>query len=142
MNGIHDILPSLLQCGAVGQILVAAVNFNLIRLLKWESNLAETPLLMREVFHVHVWFISITLLIFSTFTWRFAGVMDVDPACRWMAGGIGIFWAIRTLIQIFYYDRGHWRGKTKETFIHAVLLVAYGGLAIVYLATAHGDWKG
>ncbi|HEY2341852.1 MAG TPA: hypothetical protein VGH90_02425 [Chthoniobacteraceae bacterium] len=142
MNRIHEILPVLLQCGALGQILVATLNFNLIRILKWERFLTESPLLVREVFHVHAWFISITLLIFSTFTLRFAGVMDVDPACRWMAAGIGIFWAIRTCIQIFYYDRSHWRGKAKETIIHLVLLVAYGGLAIVYLAAARGDWKG
>ncbi len=137
INAIHEYLPTLLRVGAIGQIAVALLNSRLVWLLRWESAVAEMPLLVREVFQVHAWFISITLLIFASFTLRFAAVMDVDPACRWMAGGMGIFWGIRTWMQVFYYDASHWRGKARETKIHALLLFAYSGLAATYLVASH-----
>lgn len=136
MNAHFDPLPILLKAGAAGQFLVALVNLSIARLLYWRKDIAAMPLLLREVFQVHVWFITITLMIFATVTWRFADGMRDDPAARWLAGGIAIFWGIRTVIQIGYYSPSHWRGKKRETAIHIILLIAYGGLALVYGATA------
>ena len=52
---------------------------------------------------------------------------------RWLAAGIGIFWLIRWLMQFFYYDSSHWRGKRAETIVHIFL---YGSFAGVYLLAA------
>jgi len=131
-------LTHLLQAGAIGQFLVAGLNLRLPQLLRWESEIARLPVLLREVFQVHVWFISITLTIFATVTLRFAGELHSNPIGRWLACGIGLFWAIRTVIQVVYYSSTHWRGKSRETAIHLVLLAAYGGLAVVYLAAGAG----
>ncbi len=142
MNWFFDHLPLWLRIGAAGQFAVALINLNIPRLLKWEQSLAALPLLMREVFRVHVWFITITLCIFATVTWRFAGEMTVNPACRWLAGGIAIFWGIRTLIQLAFYSPNHWRGKARETLIHGLLLWTYGSLAVVYAAASIGKLGG
>jgi hypothetical protein len=49
--------------------------------------------------------VSFTLLIFATLTWRLADVMAAgsERAAVWLAGGIGLFWGIRTLLQWLYY---------------------------------------
>jgi hypothetical protein len=87
---------------------------------------------------VHSWFISATLIIFATMTARFAASMAAGSSepLRWLAGSIGAFWAVRTLLQIWYYDRSHWKGKTGRTVIHVTLLLLYGGMAAVYLLAA------
>jgi len=133
-------LSLLLRIAASAQLAIALLNLFLVRLLEWKADLDRMPLLLREVFHVHCWFISITLGIFGVMTLRFADAMAAsgNDACQWFAAGIGIFWGTRTVLQVTYYSSSHWRGRAGRTVIHAVLLATYGGLALVYLLTAFG----
>jgi hypothetical protein len=128
----------LLRTVAVLQLGVALLNLFLVPLLKWREDLRRAPLLLREVFQVHAWFISVTLAIFGMITWRFAAELQINAIGHWLAGGIGIFWAIRTVLQMTYYSSSHWRGQTGRTIIHIVLLFVYGGMAAVYLWTTFG----
>ncbi len=128
-------LSSLLRIAAAAQLAIALLNLFLVRLLDWKADLDRMPLLLREVFHVHCWFVSITLGIFGVTTLRFADAMAAsrNEACRWLTAGIGIFWAVRTVLQVTYYSSSHWRGRPVRTAIHVALLATYGGLALVYL---------
>jgi hypothetical protein len=139
MNNLmnHQMLL-LLEFAAVLQMGIAIMNLFLVRLLHWQEELARMPLLLREVFQVHAWFISVTLTIFAVMTWRFAAQMagHADPVCAWLAAGIGGFWAIRTVLQITYYSSSHWRGQPGRTLAHIALLFIYGGFASLYLWTA------
>ena len=135
MNEMISRLPLVLQFVAILQLGVAVLNLFLVRLLKWEEEVARMPLLLREVFRVHAWFISITLTIFGVMTWRFAGEMagGANPVCQWLAAGIGMFWAVRAVLQVAYYSSSHWRGQPGRTLAHVLLLVMYGSFAAVYL---------
>lgn len=125
-----------LVIAAVAQLGIAILNLFIVRLLHWKELLDRVPLLMREVFHVHSWFISIILTIFAVMTLRFAPEMSTNEVCRWLAAAIGLFWAFRTGLQVFYYSSAHWRGQTGRTVIHVVLLLLYGAMAVVYLLAA------
>src|SRR5215831_1568007 len=96
MKGSSALSPVVFQLFAAAQLSVALLNLFLVRLLNWREDVLRMPLLMREVFQVHAWFISITLALFSVLTWRFAAELagGANPVCRWLAGGIGLFWAI------------------------------------------------
>src|SRR5207247_2542317 len=104
-----------LRLAAAAQIGIALLNLVLPRILGWSEHLNRVPLLIREVFHVHAWFISVTLMIFGVMTWRFATEMTTNPACRWLAAGVGFFWALRTVLQLTYYSSSHWRGQPGRT---------------------------
>ena len=120
--------------GAV-QIGVAGVNLGLVRILNWREDLERLPLLAREVFHVHLWFISLTLALFGVLSCRFATEMAAreNAALVWLATGIGGFWAIRCVIQVSYYSSKHWRGNALRTAIHVGCSLVYGAMATVYL---------
>lgn len=133
---MNTLLQISLPLAGIGQLLIAALNLSLVRLLGWRDDLSRLPLLVREVFHVHAWFISITLAIFGVLTIRFASALTATELGRWLACGIGAFWAVRAVIQVTYYSSSHWRGKTGRTVIHVVLLAVYGGFAATYLAAA------
>ena len=89
-------LPTLLTAAAIGQLVIAAINMRLDKLLKWDVELAGNSLLLREVFHVHKWFISMILVIFGVITIRFATEMGTGATeiARWLAAGIGFLWTI------------------------------------------------
>ena len=139
MNVPTPALALVLQFAAASQLAVAVLNLFLVRLLKWKEELARMPLLLCEVFQVHAWFISITLGIFALMTWRFAGEFAAgNTVCRWLAAGIGLFWAIRAVLQVAYYSSSHWRGRPWRTVAHLILLILYGGFAAAYLCAALG----
>ena len=76
MNLSPEHLKLFLQLAAVGQCCLAGVNLGLVPLMHWKDDLKRLPLLLREVFQVHLWFITITVGIFGTTTWRFAGELS------------------------------------------------------------------
>ena len=136
-------LTIFLRAAAAMQLAVALLNLFLVSLLKWKEDLARTPLLLREVFQVHAWFISATLTIFGMLTWRFAAdiASHTNAIGVWLAAGIGAFWAFRTILQVTYYSSSHWRGQFGRTAIHIMLLFIYGGMAALYLWTAFGTTR-
>ena len=127
-----------LKLAAAAQLGIALLNLFLVPLLRWQEPVARMPLLLREVFYVHAWFISLTLALFGILTWRFAGEMaaPTNPLAQWLASGVGVFWATRTVMQITYYSSSHWRRHTGRTVVHVLLLFLYGGLAGGYLTAA------
>src|SRR5580698_3341228 len=108
---MNKLIETGLLLAGVGQCILALVNLNIIRIMDWKADMERMPLLVREVFHIHTWFISITLMIFSALTCRFAHEIALgnDPVCRWLACAIGLFWAIRATLQVAYYSSSHWR---------------------------------
>jgi hypothetical protein len=143
MSAIPLNLQSLLRAAAAVQLAVAVLNLGLVRLLKWEDSLEQLPLLLRQVFMVHLWFISLTVAIFGVMTWRFGAIMAAgsDPACAWLSGAIGLFWGLRAVIQIAYYSPSHWRGHTGRTIVNIGCLVVYGGMSFVYLLATARSWQ-
>lgn len=137
-----ELLTLLLKAAAIGQGLIAGLNLALPQLMRWTPDLERAPLLLREVFHVHKWFVSFTLIIFAVLTWRFAGLMAGSVAgpeaslAAWLAAGIGGFWLIRCVMQWAYYSWSHWLGQPGRIVAHLTLTVAYGGCAAAYLLAA------
>ena len=139
MNPSHlTSLETALRAAAVAQFAVAILNLFLIRIMKWKPDLERAPLIIREVFRIHVVFISITLSIFGALTWRFAYEIAraSSPLTIWLAVAIGLFWLIRSAMQWLHYSRSHWRGHALRTVIHWALFLGYGVIAAVYLAAA------
>src|SRR5436190_21263976 len=97
----HISLDLLLRAAALAQFAVSILNLFLIRIMKWKPDLDRAPLLIREVFHIHVVFISITLAIFAALTWRFAHEIATaaNPLAIWLATAIGMFWIVRSAMQ-------------------------------------------
>ena len=135
MSAYEDWLVLLLKSFAAAQCAVVVLNLFLIRLLGWQDELTRLSLLPRQVFRVHIGFITLTLLIFGVLTWRFAVPMAAgsNPLATWLAGGIGLFWGVRTVMQVAYYSSEHWRGKRPQTVAHIVLLLLYGSMSATYL---------
>ena len=139
MNPSHlTSLKTALRAAAVAQFAVAILNLFLIRIMKWKPDLDRAPLLIREVFRIHVVFISITLSIFAALTWRFANEIAraSSPLTIWLTVAIGLFWLVRSAMQWLHYSASHWHGSSLRTSIHWALFLGYGAMAVVYFAAA------
>lgn len=129
-----------LRTSALAQFAVAILNLFLIRIMNWKPDLDRAPLLIREVFRIHCFFISITLSIFAVLTWRFVHEIATASSALaiWLAAGIGIFWLVRAIMQWSHYSTSHWRGRLDRTVIHWILFFGYGAFAAVYFTAAFG----
>ena len=134
-------LDLALRGAAIAQFAVAILNLFLIRIMKWKPDLERAPLIIREVFRIHVVFISITLSIFGALTWRFAYEIAnaSSPLAIWLAVAIGLFWLVRSAMQWLHYSASHWHGNSLRTLIHWTLFVGYGAMAFIYFAA--GLWR-
>jgi hypothetical protein len=141
---VNSLLPNLislelaLRAAALAQLTVAILNLFLVRIMKWKPDLDRAPLLIREVFRIHVYFISITLAIFAALTWRFAHELAgaTTPLAIWLAGAIGFFWLVRSVMQWSHYSGSHWHGDSLRTLIHWALFLGYGAMAAAYLGAS------
>ncbi len=81
------------------------------------------------------WTVRFIVVLFAVMTGRFAGEIaaGTNEVGRWLATGIGLFWALRAVLQVTYYSGSHWRGRLGRTASHITLLLLYSGLAAVYL---------
>ena len=131
-------LETALRAAALAQFAVALLNLFLIRIMKWKPDLDRAPLLIREIFSVHVVFISITLSIFGALILRFAHeIARAGSALAiWLAAAIGLFWLVRSAMQWTHYSASQWQGHSLRTVIHRTLFLAYGAVAAIYLAAA------
>ena len=87
MKIIAENLETLLMAAALGQLAIAVINLSLVRILGWKDELDGMSPLLRDVFHVHKYFISITLVLFGIITLRFAGELaaGTNELGRWLA---------------------------------------------------------
>ena len=131
MNWLH----SLLLVAAVMQLFIAVLNLGLVRIMRWQDDLEQMPLLVCEVFKVHSLFISITVATFGVLTLRFAETIMLgrDELAQWMAGAIGVFWSVRAVIQWTGYSASHWRGLPAQTAIHWMLFCVYAAFGAIYV---------
>jgi hypothetical protein len=129
-----DHLETFLRVIAVAQIALAALSLSLSQILHWKPEIDRMPLLLREVFEIHTWFIALTLVIWGVLTWSFSGEMTQAPTplSRWLCGAIGFFWGLRSVLQWTHYSPSHWRGNPSRTAIHWLLFLGYAAWAAVY----------
>jgi hypothetical protein len=135
---IFENLDLLLRLTAAGQLVIAILGPMIPRLLDWREPISRMPLLVREVFHIHTFFIALTCAIFATLTWRFAAdiAFPTHELMRWLAFSIGLFWGIRSIMQWSHYSASHWRGLLGRTIAHWALFLGYGAFAITYFLAA------
>ena len=111
---------------AAVQIAIGVLIFFLPRMLGWTASLSALPRLLREVYHVHALFLALTLWIFAGLTLYSGEALGPLGAC------IGLFWAVRVGVQLFYYSPAHWLGELRETCAHLALLAVYGSMSATY----------
>ena len=87
------------------QVAIIAGNFLLPRRLDLRANLARLPIFLRQVFLVHWLYILLVLAGFSALCFWFADdLAGASPLGRFLSGAIALFWLLRLLLQLFYYD--------------------------------------
>jgi hypothetical protein len=130
-----DAATVLFNLRAAGVLLAVLVVVNLFvpSRFGWRADLSRISLLNRQIFQAHSVFLILTLGLSSALLLTSADAL-VEPSrlARAILLGLTIFWAVRMLMQWFFYSPDIWRGNRFFTAMHVVFSVAWVYMTAVF----------
>lgn len=125
----------ILLAGAV-QLIIAASNLVVRRMLKPSAELAHVPPMIRQIYFVHWIYIIFILLVFASLSFAFAPQLAAgQPLGRFLSSAMALFWLARLPIQFFYYDRNQ---RRVHRAIDVTCIAAFVFLGVTYGLSALG----
>ena len=111
------------------------------RYFKWKTELAQLSLLTRQIFLVHCFFISLSIVLMGACTLFYTNaLLRSGTLSRVVLTGFVVFWLIRWAIQFFVYDSAIWRGRRFYTLMHVVFSIFWTYVVLVYSAALRAAW--
>jgi hypothetical protein len=112
-------------------------SFSTPRVLGWHSELRKVNPLTRQLVLVHGGFIVLTIIGFGAIT-LIAGreLLSGSALSLAVTTMIGLFWACRLLIQLFYFEAAPWLTTLYRKVGYRLLYAVFAYFTLVYLAAA------
>ena len=134
MNSIHITYLIWLAGGIHTSIVLA--NIPLPGRLNVRASLAGVPRFIQQIFYVHWFYIVLIVGMFSVLCFEFArDLAGASPLGRFLSGFIAGFWALRIVLQLFYYDPEIRRQNRLLDALYGAALVLL--IAIFTVAAIH-----
>src|ERR1700739_2626803 len=129
------LMRELIWGAGVVHVGIIAANIPLPGRLRVNERLAGVPRFVRQIFYVHWVYIVIVLGMFAALCFGFAPELaGASVLGRFLSGFIAGFWALRIVLQVFYYDREIRRQNRGLDLLYVgaliVLVVIFGMAAI------------
>lgn len=117
---------------------LAALHIGFPRYFKWREELASLSPINRQMMYVHASFIAVTVFLFGLLCLTSARELVGSAIGRRVCLLLGIFWALRLLVQFFVYSPALWRGRRLETTVHVLFSTLWTYAATIFLLVAFG----
>ena len=99
-------MKTILMLAGFGQISLAFASVAVMRVLKWDRDLAKLRPIFRNIFTTYALYILTINLCFGALSlFKPEWLLDGMPLARALAGFITVYWGVRLLLEFIYYDR-------------------------------------
>ncbi|RYD64157.1 MAG: hypothetical protein EOP83_10440 [Verrucomicrobiaceae bacterium] len=90
-----------------GLMMAGIVMANFVAANRWRyrENLANSEVMVRQVFHVHCAYIIAIVGSLGALCLGWPQLLLADGMGRVLSGFFGVFWASRVIVQLTYYDK-------------------------------------
>jgi hypothetical protein len=130
-------LSHALYAAVAGHLVVLIASSQAPARLGWKKDLSKLTRFNRKIFWVYGFYILFCIVGFAVLTWRLHDAfLAGELASRWLAGFIAVFWTIRVLIDLLWYDHRDWPPGNAFVAGHALVTSLFSTLATVYWLTA------
>ena len=100
---------------------LVAVNLIVPGLYRWREELSRVSLLNRQIFQAHNVFLILSLALLSVLLLGAPeSLLEPTRLSRAVLSGLTIVWALRMLMQWFFYSPEIWRGHRFNSAMHCV----------------------
>jgi hypothetical protein len=119
-------------------VVLAVAHAGFPRYFGWRQELPRLSLINRQMMRVHALFIALVLLMIGALCLTSAQELTTTVLGHRIAFFLGLFWALRLLVQLFGYSSRLWKGKTFETVVHLAFSVIWSYVSAVFFLVAVG----
>ena len=138
-NSWHWYLSQAIYAAAIGHLVVLIASAQAPTRLGWKQDIPKLTRFNQKVFWVYAFYVLLCILSFTVLTWRFHdSFLTGDPVARGLAVFIAIFWTIRVLVDLFWYDHRDWPPGNALLVGHALVTSLFCSLAAIYWSVAFG----
>mgnify|MGYP005989626673 CR=1 FL=1 len=128
----------LLQITGVLLIFLGLAHSLFNRHFNWIAELKKVNLITRQVFHVHHFFVALTVTLMGILCLIYPEDLQTTPLGRAICLGLGFFWLCRLFIQFFGYSSELWKGRTFETVVHCLFGLLWLSLTVLFTMVGLG----
>ena len=126
-------LSHAIYAAAIGHLVVLIAGVQVPGRLGWKQDVPKLTRFNQKVFWVYSFYIFLCIVSFAAATWRLHdSFLAGEPAARAIALFIAIFWTVRVLADLFWYDHRDWPQGNALLVGHAALTSLFCTLAGVY----------
>jgi len=105
---------------------LALVHIIFPKYFNWKEELKSLSLINKQMMIIHTLFIALVVFLMGLLCLTSATELIETRLGKTISLGLGIFWSLRLVIQLFGYSTNLWKGKPFETTIH----ILFSGLWI------------
>lgn len=123
------------------QLLLVVVSPAIPVMLSWNKGLAQTPLLLRQMFwtySIYIWVINLSIGLLSAFA--FKTLLDGSLLALLISLFISLYWLGRVAIQFFYFSREEFPKGIVYTIGESLLVSLFIFLTIVYSYVSYHNY--
>ena len=120
----------------IGSLLIALAAIHIIfpKYFNWKQELSSLSLINKQMMQVHSFFIALTVFLMGLLCLTCSEELIGTVLGKRISLGLGIFWAIRLVIQFFGYSPKVWRGKAFETTVHILFSILWVYLSVIFIS--------
>ena len=134
LQNANESFSTALWLAGVGHFCVLIASFQVPSKLRWKEDLQKLTAFNRKLMWVHGGFTVLTIVAFGTLTLALhAEMLRGDRAALGVALFIGIYWALRIVVDFSYYEHKDWPAGRGFVLGHILLTSAFAFLAAANL---------
>jgi len=124
----------ILHFKIIGFLLVGLALVHIIfpRYFNWKEELKSLSLINNQMMTIHTFFIALIVFLMGLLCLTSATELIETRLGKTISLGLGIFWSLRLIIQLFGYSTKLWKGKRFETTIHFLFSGLWIYLSIIF----------
>lgn len=119
-------------------VLLALVHIIFPKYFHWKQQLSSLSLVNKQIMYVHTFFIAFIVLLMGVLCLTSTHELTETSFGQKIALGLGVFWFVRLLIQLFGYSSKLWKGKAFEFTVHIVFTCFWIYTSTVFLGIYYG----
>ncbi|MBU3010636.1 hypothetical protein KO506_04440 [Polaribacter vadi] len=124
-----------LQLKIIGILLsiLSFIHLGFPKYFNWKTELKSLSLINKQMMTVHTFFIALVVLMIGLLCLTSSKDLIQTEFGNKIALGLGIFWSIRLIFQLFVYSPKLWKGKKFETAMHFIFTLFWIYMSTLFL---------
>jgi alginate O-acetyltransferase complex protein AlgI len=131
---ISQLFGLALWLAGIGHFCILGASVQVPARLGWKTDLARLTPFNRKLMWTYGAFTVLTIVAFGSLTLALHGeFLRGNPAALGLAAFIGVYWAARVGVDLFYFEHADWPKGTPFVVGHVLLTGLFATLAATYI---------